>query len=71
MGGKRWTTERIGDQSGRVAIVTGGNSGIGYETAKALADRHFDVAYSSPYGRALQTAESVLAGRARIGSSES
>lgn len=31
-----WTTENIPDQSGKTAIVTGANSGIGYETALAL-----------------------------------
>lgn len=33
----KWTTANIPDQSGKVAIGTGANSGIGYETAKALA----------------------------------
>lgn len=33
------------------------------ETAKALKDMKFDHAFSSPYGRALQTAEIVLEGR--------
>ncbi len=33
----RWTSERIEDQTGRVAIVTGSNSGIGYEAALELA----------------------------------
>ncbi len=33
----KWTVEDIPDQSGRVAIVTGANSGNGLETARALA----------------------------------
>ncbi len=34
---EKWTAEQIPDQSGRVALVTGANSGLGLQTAKALA----------------------------------
>ncbi len=37
-GTKKWSQSDIPDQSGRVAIVTGANTGIGYHTAAALAD---------------------------------
>lgn len=36
---QQWTLETMPDQTGRVAIVTGSNSGIGLETAAALAAR--------------------------------
>ena len=32
-----WTTANIPDQTGRTAVITGANTGLGYETAGALA----------------------------------
>ncbi|GGL61634.1 short-chain dehydrogenase [Streptomyces fumigatiscleroticus] len=36
---QRWTADRIPDQTGRVFVVTGANSGLGLATARALARR--------------------------------
>ncbi|OBK46391.1 short-chain dehydrogenase [Mycobacterium gordonae] len=36
-GTRKWTTADIPDQSGRVVVVTGANTGLGYHTAAALA----------------------------------
>jgi NAD(P)-dependent dehydrogenase (short-subunit alcohol dehydrogenase family) len=33
----KWTTANIPDQTGRTAVITGANTGLGYETAAALA----------------------------------
>ncbi len=38
-----WTAENIPDQKGKIAIVTGSSSGIGYEAARVLANKNAKV----------------------------
>src|SRR5687768_170787 len=39
MKNEKWTVENVPDQTGKVAIVTGSSSGIGFETARVLANK--------------------------------
>jgi NAD(P)-dependent dehydrogenase (short-subunit alcohol dehydrogenase family) len=39
----RWTTDDVPGQQGRLAVVTGANTGLGFETAQALAARGASV----------------------------
>jgi NAD(P)-dependent dehydrogenase (short-subunit alcohol dehydrogenase family) len=39
----RWTTEDVPGQQGRLAVVTGANTGLGFETAQVLAARGASV----------------------------
>ena len=40
---EKWTEADIPDQAGRTALITGANSGIGYEAARALAQHGANV----------------------------
>ena len=55
---KHWAFDDIPDQSGRIVLVTGANSGIGYETARQLAARHAHVVMAC---RSLDKAEAAKA----------
>jgi NAD(P)-dependent dehydrogenase (short-subunit alcohol dehydrogenase family) len=47
MSKNNWTTNNIPDLTGKVIIVTGGNSGLGYESVKAFAEKGAEVILAS------------------------
>jgi NAD(P)-dependent dehydrogenase (short-subunit alcohol dehydrogenase family) len=54
----KWTLDNMPDQTGRIAIVTGANTGIGFETAAALAAKNATVVMAC---RSRQKAEDAMA----------
>jgi len=40
---QKWDSDNISDQNGKVVIVTGSSSGLGYETAKVLTNKNATV----------------------------
>jgi len=47
MKNEKWTTDNIPDLQGKIIIVTGGNSGLGYESVKAFAENRAEVILAS------------------------
>lgn len=54
----KWNTHNIPDQSGKIVIVTGANSGLGFDMSKALAGKNAHVIMAS---RNAEKAEDALA----------
>ncbi len=52
-----WTTDNMPDQTGKVAVVTGANSGIGFEAARTLAAKGAQVVMAC---RSLEKGQAAL-----------
>ncbi len=61
-----WTADQIPDQHGRVAVVTGANSGLGMETATELARRGAHVVLAVRNTAAGEQAAQRIGGRTEV-----
>ena len=61
MENQKWSTDLIPDLSGKVIVVTGGNSGLGYESVKAFAEKGATVILASRSVEKGETAKKELA----------
>ncbi len=60
MSSKNWTKADIPDLTGKVIIVTGGNSGLGYESVKAFAEKGAEVILASRSVEKGETAKTAI-----------
>jgi NAD(P)-dependent dehydrogenase (short-subunit alcohol dehydrogenase family) len=65
-----WTEDDIPDQTGRVALVTGANTGLGYETARALSQHGAHVVMACRNADKAAAAESSITALSPSGSVE-
>jgi NAD(P)-dependent dehydrogenase (short-subunit alcohol dehydrogenase family) len=57
-----WTAQDVGDQHGRIAVITGANSGLGLETARVLAGHGATVVLAGRNpGRTASAADGIRA----------
>ncbi|MEI5098254.1 oxidoreductase [Streptomyces sp. PmtG] len=62
MSKQKWNTSDIPEQSGRTAVITGANTGLGFETAAALAERGAHVVLAvRDTGKGHEAAERIAA----------
>ena len=64
MNNNKWTTDQVPDLSGKVIVVTGGNSGLGYESVKAFAEKGATVVLASrSFDKGKAAREDLLKGK--------
>ncbi|MDP8205600.1 MAG: oxidoreductase [Candidatus Electryonea clarkiae] len=62
MAGKNWTQKDIPDQSGRIAIVTGSNTGLGFHTVRFLVEKNAKVVMACRSQEKAKTARDNILG---------